>query len=293
MHRSNAPRGLQIVRLAAEGKTDKEIALLLGLSTSTIKTYWTRVRTQFNAASRGETIAKMFREVADRHVMLLETMPDGMVIIQDDAITFANTSIAKLMRYDSPQDLVGLTGHDILEPTEVADARRARNELLPGEVVRRELRYRRRDGTSFRAEASATPAEWEGQPATIVLIRDREKEIASERRREALLDAVPDLLFVLSPEGVYLDYRESQVLKPALSPESFMGKNYREIMPPDNSAAITRAMHELRDGATHSVFFYELPEGDEVASYVCWMTPMTSGNIMASIRRLGSRPTSV
>jgi len=49
----------QILLLAAEGMTDKEIAGRLGLSAETVGTYWRRILAKHNAASRTEVVAKV------------------------------------------------------------------------------------------------------------------------------------------------------------------------------------------------------------------------------------------
>jgi DNA-binding CsgD family transcriptional regulator len=49
----------QILLLAAEGMTDKEIAARLGLSAETVGTYWRRILAKYNAASRTEVVAKV------------------------------------------------------------------------------------------------------------------------------------------------------------------------------------------------------------------------------------------
>jgi DNA-binding CsgD family transcriptional regulator len=48
----------QILELAANGKTDKEIALDLGISRDTVASYWRRVLLKFGAASRTEVVGR-------------------------------------------------------------------------------------------------------------------------------------------------------------------------------------------------------------------------------------------
>src|SRR5262249_36878164 len=48
----------------------------------------------------------------------------------------------------------------------------------------------------------------------------------------AMLQAVPDLMFVLQRDGTYLDYHARDPKLLFLSPSLFMGKKVREIMPP-------------------------------------------------------------
>jgi len=51
-------RELQILELAAEGNTDKQIASSLGISKDTVASYWRRILLKFDAVSRTEVVAR-------------------------------------------------------------------------------------------------------------------------------------------------------------------------------------------------------------------------------------------
>ncbi|MEA2554649.1 MAG: hypothetical protein QOJ65_2825 [Fimbriimonadaceae bacterium] len=55
-------REREILFLAADGCTDKEIASTLGVAIGTVGTYWERLRTKLQAANRSEAIAKALAE---------------------------------------------------------------------------------------------------------------------------------------------------------------------------------------------------------------------------------------
>lgn len=58
----------QILLLAAEGMTDKEIAAKLSLSPETVGTYWRRILSKYSAASRTEVVAKVVRLQAEASI---------------------------------------------------------------------------------------------------------------------------------------------------------------------------------------------------------------------------------
>jgi PAS domain-containing protein len=55
--------------------------------------------------------------------------------------------------------------------------------------------------------------------------------LQSHQEQLELLDAMPDLLFVLSREGVYLDCHAAHPDGSTMQPEQFLGKNVRDVMP--------------------------------------------------------------
>jgi PAS domain S-box-containing protein len=67
------------------------------------------------------------------------------------------------------------------------------------------------------------------------LVRERAEYAlqASESSNKALLKALPDLIFVLSPEGVYIDYHCPQTIDLYVPPARFMGKVMEDVIPPE------------------------------------------------------------
>lgn len=53
----------------------------------------------------------------------------------------------------------------------------------------------------------------------------------SEERHRALLEAIPDTLFMLSREGVFLDYKASKAFDPAFPPDTFLGRRIDDLLP--------------------------------------------------------------
>jgi len=55
---------------------------------------------------------------------------------------------------------------------------------------------------------------------------------ASEARSQAILRAMPDLTFLQTTDGVYLDYHTPDPDLLLLPPDQFLGRNMREVLPP-------------------------------------------------------------
>jgi len=77
--------------------------------------------------------------------------------------------------------------------------------------------------------------------------------------------AIPDLLFVLSRDGVCLDYRAPHPDWSPMRPEQFLGKDIRETMPGDVAEALTASLaRALRDSAGQvEALEYPLPVAGE------------------------------
>lgn len=87
---------------------------------------------------------------------------------------------------------------------------------------------------------------------------------AHEDRRAALLRALPDLLFRVSREGVYLDYHAASPELLLVSPERFLGRTVTQVMPPEIARQTMEAIARALETNEMQRFEYALEIGDEV-----------------------------
>jgi len=66
----------------------------------------------------------------------------------------------------------------------------------------------------------------------VSLLLQRSRQRQTEGRNNALLRAVPDLMFLQTKSGVYLDYHASDPSWLLVAPEQFVGRNMRDVLPP-------------------------------------------------------------
>ena len=130
-----SPRQHQILMLAGEGLTDRQIALHIGLSEGTVRTYWERIRGRLEARSRSEALARslsgMYRsamtELADLRIVV-QGLTEFVWIAQPSGyVDYCNDWFE---RYSgrSVAEFIG-RGCQLLMPEDQADASRARWEL--------------------------------------------------------------------------------------------------------------------------------------------------------------------
>ena len=77
----------------------------------------------------------------------------------------------------------------------------------------------------------------------------------SQNQISALLNAIPDMMFIQNTEGVYLDYYAPKNTNLFVSPEVFIGKNMKDVLPEN----IVKDFKIVFDKAfqTKTVQFYE------------------------------------
>jgi PAS domain S-box-containing protein len=204
------------------------------------------------------------RESEERYRALYEDNP-SMYFTVDEAGTVmsVNSYGADQLGYES-KELVGRSVLDVFFEDDREAVRQQLQRLLraPGEPAEWEFRKVRKDGSMLWVrEAARAVRDHEGRLMVLVVCEDitDRKEVedalrASERRYRALLEAIPDMMFRISRDGVFLEYIAAEGLEPLFfDPAEVIGVKVVDVdMPGD--------LKELALGAVERALKSGLPE---------------------------------
>jgi len=109
----------------------------------------------------------------------------------------------------------------------------------------------------------------------------------SEARNRALLNAIPDLMFLLTRDGTYLDYHAKSDDLLMLSPEQFIGKNVSEVMPPELATAFHKAFEQASDKP--SLLEYQIARADGNHYYEASIVTCEGDKLLATVRDITER----
>jgi PAS domain S-box-containing protein len=88
------------------------------------------------------------------------------------------------------------------------------------------------------------PWELEEAHSRADLLRREAALQASEARNRAILNAIPDLMFLLDRDGTYLDYHAKDPKLLLVPPQQFLGKKIREVLSPQLALEFTRCFEQ-------------------------------------------------
>jgi diguanylate cyclase (GGDEF)-like protein/PAS domain S-box-containing protein len=71
--------------------------------------------------------------------------------------------------------------------------------------------------------------------------------LESETRKQGILNALPDIMFLQDEDGIYLDYYAANENELLLPPEDFLGKNPKDVLPTDLTSKLEPLFHRLRE----------------------------------------------
>ena len=112
---------------------------------------------------------------------------------------------------------------------------------------------------------------------------------ASEERNRAILNAIPDLMFVLDREGTYLDYHardETILLQP---PSEFLGKKQSDVLPLELAAAFLRHFVDVFNTDQPVLMEYKLQMPHGLRTLEASMVKCNGDKILVVVRDITER----
>jgi len=99
-----------------------------------------------------------------------------------------------------------------------------------------------------------------------------------------LLEAVPDMFFVFDANGTLLDFKPAPGISPLLPPEEFLGKNIKDVLPPDVSGNVLEYIGRTLATGVPQYFQYELHVDGLPCQYEARMVLFGDGEVLAIVR---------
>jgi PAS domain S-box-containing protein len=135
-----------------------------------------------------------------------------------------------------------------------------------------------------------------GEKEVTAIVRDvTEREetikrlIESEARSTALLNAIPDLMFRLSKDGVYLDY-SADVSDLAVQDQTIIGKNVKEIMPANFANRTLELIADaLKYGVMQSYEYKMFVPGKGLSYFESRIMPTINDEVISIVRNITER----
>ncbi len=161
-----------------------------------------------------------------------------------------------------------------------------------------EHRLRRDDGEYKYMSVRAVPVwdndsnirEWVGV-YTDITERKRSEEalFSSLATNRALLNAIPDLMFRLSRDGILVNYKvpkESEILFQA---REYLGKNIIEALPKDIASTVLQLIEKALQTGELQVYEFQLPQSNNITYWEARLVLSESNEVMAIVRDITQR----
>ena len=215
------------------------------------------------------------RESEERYRLLMETLPDGVVVHSQGRVVFANPASARLIGAGRADDLTGKLVMDFVHPDyrEIVLKRilQSLSDGVPLPLMKE--KFLRQDGTPIDVEASAIPFVYAGKPAMLTVFNDITARLQAELALELAYSQLTNLYNNL-PEAVFsVDLVQNKMLQVSYAHEAIFGyptdeffKNpqlWYEIIIPEDKAIMDASYPLLSMGESVQQQFRILrPDGE-------------------------------
>jgi PAS domain S-box-containing protein len=123
----------------------------------------------------------------------------------------------------------------------------------------------------------------------IELKRAEEALRESESTMRALLDAIPDAIFRLDAQGVFKDFIPAKNFVALLSPESFIGKSYAQVLPPEMLRPLNENFQSVLEKGELRLYEYALRRDEQAHYYESRLVKMAQGDVLGIVRDVTDR----
>jgi len=111
----------------------------------------------------------------------------------------------------------------------------------------------------------------------------------SEARVQAILRAIPDWMFLLTVDGVFLDYHVKDVSKLHAPPAAFLNRNVREVLPPPVAETLAQAFARVGASDEDERVEYTLGSEDDERCFEAWIVRCDGDKILSIVKDITAR----
>jgi formate hydrogenlyase transcriptional activator len=175
------------------------------------------------------------------------------------------------------------------------DKQAIREAMTKGVCTPYEKHYARRDGSrvSLLIGGGMLPGISDRGVIFAIDLTERkqteEKLRESEEKNHAILQALPDLIFVQSKDGIYLDFHAKDSKALLVPPEKFLGKSMQDVLPQELAQTFARCFELLMDTTEPIIHEYSLVIGGETRNYEARMVRHSGDKILSVVRDITER----
>lgn len=260
-----------------------------------------RRKVQELSARNEELEAEVSRvnDEAARYRAVFHGVPTPIAMTDKEArFVDINTAFVRFLGH-SLDDLRGKQVATISDPGDIKKEGAAFRELRSGQrdYVEYEKRYLRRDGEWTRAHICASFLFDErrrilGAYAQIADVLDGNLASsgsirAVDARNRAMLDAVPDLVFLMSPEGLIIDCKPSPLVPISKPVASYVEHRVDEAFVPEVAQRISELLREVVSTGTYRIDVYENAEANRYEE--AFLAKTQTGDVIVAIRDVTRR----
>jgi len=215
----------------------------------------------------------------------------------DEAGNFLDVNEAACRTLGYSRDELLIMGVADIDPNYPSDAWPHHwEEMKRCKVMKIESTHQTKDGRLFPVEVVIHHQQFGDIQYNCVMVRDiterrRAEETlrASEKKNLALLNALPDLMFIFDRDGVFLECHAPNERDLYLSPPSFLDETVKKVFPDEIGTITVHYINRSLDTGEQQLYEYPLEIKGELRYYESRMVPLEEEKALAIVRDITDR----
>jgi two-component system NtrC family sensor kinase len=246
---------------------------------------------------------KTLKENEEKLRSIFNSSPDAIAVSDlKGNIIECNEAILDFLGLSTKDEIIG---KDSLMFVAKKDRKKVRetmkNVRKAGPLINVEYTALNKDGYEFPAEFSASAIkDQSGNPTGCVTIikditerkRREDKLYKSETKNKAILNAIPDLIWRMNKEGVFLEFIPTKDFPTLIPPEQILGKNIHDVAPKWFAQKVMQCTRQAFQTNEIQIFEYQLPftlGSDELHDYEARLVVSGEDEILSIVRDITER----
>jgi PAS domain S-box-containing protein len=110
-----------------------------------------------------------------------------------------------------------------------------------------------------------------------------------ELQRQALLDAIPDIMFRIGRDGTYLEVKADRITDLILPPDQLLEQQVQQVLPPQQAQQRMTYIEQVLETGQQQIYEYQLMVHGELRDYEARIVPSGENEVLAIIRNITDR----
>jgi len=242
-------------------------------------------------------VEEKLRESEEKYRLLFAAEQDAIVIVDIESQRIVDANDAALAQYGyTKKEFIGSKALDLSAEPEKSTAMISKTAKIRKGTVQSNLRnHKKKDGTVFPVEVSAGTFILRNKKMIHAAFRDNtERKRAeeslreTERKNRALIEAIPDMMFIMSKDGTFLEFIPAEDSEPLIPPSEFLGKKVSEVMP-ELAEKTMRFLKKTLDTETTQFFEYQFLMDEQLCEYEACLVVSGKDQVLVMVRDITAR----
>jgi PAS domain S-box-containing protein len=213
----------------------------------------------------------------------------AIISVQDGHFLDVNETFESLSGY-SRSELQNRTSLEMGMWLDPADREALRSALAEhGRLRNCEVRLRQKGGNDMTIVFSAEVVQVGTERCVLLAGLDITARKEAEARHQAILKALPDWVFLTTPDGVFLECHAKDQRHLLMPPRDFIGRNVRDVLPADLAARLAACFDEAVRSDHPATLEYSLPVADELRFYEVRAVRVDTTQVLSLVRDVTDR----